>query len=57
MGDVKVPAHGHVTFRPGSNHVMLTSLRAPLHAGDHFDIVLRRTDGRTARATVTVRPV
>ena len=57
MGDVKVPAHGRVTFRPGSNHVMLTGLRAPLRAGEHFAIVLRRSDGRTARATVTVRPV
>jgi periplasmic copper chaperone A len=57
MGDVKVPAHGHVRFRPGSNHVMLTGLRAALRAGEHFDIVLRRSDGRTARATVTVRPV
>ncbi len=57
MGDVKVPAHGRVTFRPGSNHVMLTGLRAPSHAGEHFDIVLHRSDGRAARATVTVRAV
>ena len=57
MGDVKVPAQGHVTFRPGSNHVMLTGLRGPLHAGQRFRIVLRRTDGKTAAATVTVRGV
>ena len=36
VGGVVIPARGTVTFRPGSDHLMLEGLKHPLRKGDHF---------------------
>ena len=49
-----VPAQGSVELKPGSFHVMLMGLRAPLHAGQKVPLTLhfRATDGRESAVTV-----
>lgn len=43
--EVVVPAKGEVAFRPGSYHVMLIDMKAPLKEGEHVVITLGFDDG------------
>ena len=40
IDSIEVPAGGQVEFKPGSNHVMLFELSAPLVAGERFPLTL-----------------
>lgn len=40
-GGLAIPAHGTVTLKPGSYHVMLIGLKKPLKAGDAVPLTLR----------------
>lgn len=40
VDSIEVPAGGQVEFKPGSNHVMLFELSAPLVAGERFPLTL-----------------
>ena len=39
-GGIPVPAGGTVTLAPGGFHIMLIGLKAPLHAGQGYDVTL-----------------
>lgn len=39
-GPIEVPAHGHVMLEPGSYHVMMIGLKAPLVMGETFPVTL-----------------
>ena len=52
---VDVPAGGETAFKPGSFHVMLTGLKAPLKAGDSVPLTLTFEGAGAVTATVTVR--
>lgn len=39
-GPIEVPANGHVTLEPGSFHVMMLGLKAPLVEGERFPVTL-----------------
>ena len=40
IDSIEVPAGGQIEFKPGSNHVMLFELSAPLAAGERFPLTL-----------------
>ena len=39
-GEIRIPAGDQIDMVPGGTHVMLEGLRAPLKAGDEFELVL-----------------
>lgn len=45
VDDIIVPAHGTVSLRPGSYHIMMIGLPKPLNAGDAVDLTLLMKDG------------
>lgn len=45
IGDLDVPAGSQVQLKPGGMHIMLEGLKAPLSAGDRFDVSLRFEKG------------
>lgn len=54
-GEINVPAHERIEMQPGGTHIMLEGLRAPLKAGDEFDLVLRFRESGAKTVKVTVR--
>lgn len=44
---VEIPAGGSVTFAEGGKHIMLTSVTAPIAAGDRVDLTLNFADGQS----------
>ena len=53
-GEINIPAHDRIEMRPGGTHIMLQGLRAPLKAGDDFDLVLRFRNSKDQTVNVTV---
>lgn len=53
-GEINIPAGERIEMAPGGTHVMLEGLRAPLKAGDRFDLVLRfkQSGDKTVKVTV-----
>ena len=51
-----VPSNGRLLLAPGGAHVMITELKKPLKAGDHFDLTLLFDKGRPEKVAITVRP-
>jgi len=41
VAGLDVKPGGRLVLQPGGYHVMLTDLKRPLHAGDHFPLTLR----------------
>lgn len=56
LDSVALPPHTSVTFKPGSMHIMLTGLKAPLKAGDSFPITLQFAHAAPVTVTVKVLP-
>jgi hypothetical protein len=54
VDSLALPPQGSVALEPGGFHVMLTGLRAPLHAGDKLPLTLtfRGADRRETAVTV-----
>jgi hypothetical protein len=52
-----VPARGSVTLKPGSYHLMLINLTAPLRPGTSVTVTLAFSDGSTLDVAATVRPL
>jgi len=46
-GGFVIPAGGMIELAPGSNHIMLMGLTAPILAGDDVDFTLTLSDGST----------
>jgi copper(I)-binding protein len=53
-GEINIPAHDRIEMRPGGTHIMLEGLRAPLHSGDDFDLVLKFRNSKDQAVKVTV---
>ncbi|MCL6740885.1 copper chaperone PCu(A)C [Sphingomonas sp. RB56-2] len=53
-GEINLPAHDRIEMKPGGTHIMLEGLRAPLKAGDDFDLVLRFRSSKDQTVKVTV---
>ena len=52
---IVVPAHGKAELKPGSYHVMLIDLKAPLKEGEAVPLTLSFDDGSTQRVDAPVR--
>ena len=52
---IVVPAHGKAVLKPGSYHVMLIDLKAPLKEGEAVPLTLSCDDGSTQRVDAPVR--
>lgn len=52
---VVIPAHGTLSFRPGSYHLMMTSPGKRLVAGDKVTLTLKFKSGKTMDVVYTVR--
>lgn len=53
-GDVEIPPGERLTLVPGSYHVMMTDLLAPILKGETFPLTLRFANGRRMEVTVPV---
>lgn len=53
--EIIVPAKGETLLKPGSYHVMLIDMKAPLKEGDHVVITLEFSDGSRKEVHATVR--
>ncbi len=52
---IMIPAHGKVSFEPGSLHIMLINPLAPLKSGDKVDLTLHFADGSSLAVSADVR--
>jgi copper(I)-binding protein len=53
--EINIPAGDRVEMVPGGTHLMLEGLRAPLNAGEEFDLVLKFRNSGDQRVKVQVR--
>jgi len=53
--EIAVPAKGETLLKPGSYHIMLIDMKAPLKEGDHVVITLGFSDGSHKAIHATVR--
>lgn len=53
-GEIRIPAGDRIEMVPGGTHIMLEGLRAPLRAGDDFELVLKFKEAGDKRVTVNV---
>jgi copper(I)-binding protein len=53
---LSVPSNGKLVLAPGGAHVMITGLKKPLEAGDHFGLTMLFDKSRPHRVTVSVKP-
>jgi len=53
--EIVVPAQGETLLKPGSYHVMLIDMKAPLKENDHVVITLGFADGSRKEVHATVR--
>lgn len=53
--EIVVPAKGEVALKPGSYHVMLIDMKAPLKDGDHVVITLKFADGSSKEVHALVQ--
>ncbi|WP_051285339.1 copper chaperone PCu(A)C [Nisaea denitrificans] len=56
-GPITVPAHGHAMLQPGSFHVMMIGLKAPLVEGEMFPLTLTFEKSGTVTVKVMVQSV
>ena len=54
VSEIKIPAGGSVTLKPGGYHVMLMGVSAPLKAGDSVPLTLT-IDEKGKRTTLEVK--
>lgn len=56
VGGLVVPAGGTATLKPGSDHLMLMKLPAPIEAGDEVEITVTCDDGGSVTWTSVAKP-
>ncbi|MBO6560469.1 MAG: copper chaperone PCu(A)C [Nisaea sp.] len=56
-GPIEVPANGHVMLEPGSYHVMMIGLKAPLVEGESFPVTLVFEKAGEVTVEITVESV
>ncbi len=52
---IDIPAGGEVILQPGSYHVMLLGLHAPLKQGESFDVTLELSNGESLTVDVPIQ--
>jgi len=57
VASIEVKAKGEAVLKPGSLHVMLIDLKAPLKDGDTVPITLTFDDGSSKSVDAKVRPI
>jgi periplasmic copper chaperone A len=57
LAAVELKAHGQAVLQPGGMHLMLTGLKHPLKAGQHFPLTLTFAKAGTFTVTVPVMKV
>ena len=55
MPNVRIPAMGKVTLKPGGVHIMLINLKKPVNKGDIIPITLHFQDGGSIMVNADVR--
>lgn len=55
LASVRVPAHGHVDFTPGSYHLMCLSPAKSMGVGSRVSVTLHFADGAAVTASFAVR--
>jgi copper(I)-binding protein len=55
-GGLVIPAGGSATLKPGSDHLMLMALPAPIAAGDEVEITVTCSTGGTVTWTSVAKP-
>lgn len=53
-GEIRIPEGDEINMVPGGTHIMLEGLRAPLKAGDEFELVLKFKEAGDKKVTVRV---
>lgn len=56
-GGIPIPAHGSVTLKPGSYHVMVFDLKKPIVAGDIVTATIRFSNGTSLHIKATARDI
>lgn len=56
-GPIPIPAHGHAMLQPGSFHVMMIGLKAPLVEGEMFPLTLTFEKSGSVTVNVMVKSV
>jgi copper(I)-binding protein len=54
---IDIPVHGSIAFQPGSYHLMLVGLKAPLKVGDTLKLTLKFQYAGVVELKVPVKPV
>jgi copper(I)-binding protein len=54
---IDIPVHGSIAFQPGSYHLMLVGLKAPLKVGDTLKLILKFQYAGVVELKVPVKPV
>ena len=53
--EIEIPAKGEVALKPGSFHIMLMGLKAPLVENQAIDIALTFKDGSSQKLSAVVK--
>ena len=56
-GGIVIPAHGSVTLKPGSYHIMFWDLKKPIAVGDTITITLNFSNGTSATIDAVARDI
>lgn len=54
---IPIPAHGSVTLKPGSYHIMFWKLKKPIVAGDKVDVTVKFSNGTSLDVTADARDI
>lgn len=54
---IPIPAHGSVTLKPGSYHIMLWNLEKPIVAGDKVSVTLQFSNGTSLQVAADARDI
>jgi copper(I)-binding protein len=56
-GGIPVPAHGSVTLKPGSFHIMFWNLKKPVAVGDNIEVTLNFSNGTHVKVDAVARDI
>lgn len=54
---IPVPAHGSVTLKPGSFHIMFWNLKKPVAVGDNIEVTLNFSNGTHVKVDAVARDI
>ena len=56
-GGIPIPAHGSVTLKPGSYHIMFWNLKKPIAVGDEISATIKFSNGTTTEVKAIARDI